>query len=471
MRKNSTDDLGGAPLLKLVLRYSVPCVLSLLISALYNIVDQVFIGNSELSTLGNAATGVVFPVFVVAQGFAWWFGDGCAAHLNICQGGDDAKGVHKTVGSCTTLTLVVSVILMAVIYPLKTEILDLFGASENTIGMAAEYLEIILAFFPAFMLMNMLNSVVRADGSPIWAMIIMIAGAATNLILDPIFIFVCKWGMKGAAAATGIGQAVSLLLTVLYMPRTKTFKLTAKSFIPDLKSTAPALKLGASSLIAQMTIVVVVLVCNIMLSKYGASSKYGKDVPIAVIGIESKVFTVVINLVVGVVLGCQPIIGYNLGAGNAGRVRKLYTVILAYTLGIGVAATLLFQLAPDAVVSMFGTPTNIPNPDDYWEFARKTFRIFLMLVALTCFVKMTAIFFQAVGRPIRAIVTSLIRDLMCFVPLIITLPLAYGIDGILYAAPISDAVGFTVAAAFTVAFFVQLGHVDKNASDGESRAA
>ncbi len=466
MRKNNTDDLGGAPLLRLVLRYSVPCVLSLLISALYNIVDQVFIGNSELSTLGNAATGVVFPIFVVAQGFAWWFGDGCAAHLNICQGGDGARNVHKTIGSCTTFTVIVSIVLIAVIYPLKNEILALFGASENSIGMAAEYLEIVLAFFPAFMAMNMLNSVVRADGSPIWAMIIMIAGAVTNLALDPVFIFVCKWGMRGAAAATGIGQAVSLVLTLLYLPRTKTFKLCAKSFIPDFKSMAPALKLGASSLIAQMTIVVISLVSNIMLAKYGAASRYGKDVPIAVIGIESKVFTVVVNLVVGVVLGCQPIIGFNLGAGNFARVRKLYAVILAYTLGIGIAATLLFELAPNAVASMFGTPTNIPNPDDYWDFARRTFRIFLMFVALTCFVKMTSIFFQAVGKPIQAIVSSLIRDLLCFVPLVVTLPLAYGIDGVLYAAPISDAVGFTVAAVLTAVYFVRLGRSEKEEKDG-----
>lgn len=201
-----------------------------------------------------------------------------------------------------------------------------------------------------------------------------------------------------------------------------------------------------------MTIVVISLVCNIMLAKYGAMSHYGVDIPIAIIGIESKVFTVVINLVVGIVLGCQPIIGYNMGARNYGRVKKLYKSILLCTVVIGMVSTLLFELAPQAVVGIFGTPTNIPNPEDYWIFAEKTFRIFLSLVTFTCMIKMTSIFFQAVGKPTQAVISSMIRDIVCFVPLILILPKSFGVEGILFAAPIADFIAMIVAAALTVAF-------------------
>jgi len=449
--KNS-NYLGTEKIARLMLKFSLPCVLSLLVSALYNVVDQIFIGNSELSTLGNAATGVVFPVFVIAQAFAWCIGDGCAAHLNICQGKNDMRTAPGAIGTGVMLALAASILLLCVFYPLKTQALTLFGASENSIGMAVEYLEIILIFFPAFMLSNMMNSVVRADGSPGWAMIAMLAGAAINIILDPLFIFGFHWGMTGAALATGIGQLASFLLCVWYFFHTKTFRLNAKSFIPDFKAVSGALRLGISSFITQVTIVVVVLVCNIMLVKYGSASRYGADIPIAVIGIESKVFTVVINLVVGIVLGCQPIIGYNIGAGKFDRVKKLYRSILFCTVLIGVLSTLLFEFAPDAVARLFGTPTNIPNPQDYWLFAEKTFRIFLSLVTFTCVIKVSSIFFQAAGKPVRAIVASLIRDIVCFIPLIVILPRFIGIEGILYAAPIADCIAMIVTGILTATY-------------------
>lgn len=452
MTKENGNFLGTEKISKLMIKFSVPCVLSLLVSALYNIVDQIFIGNSELSALGNAATGVVFPIFIIVQAFAWCFGDGCAAYLNICQGRSDSQNAHKSIGTGITLTFICGVVLMAIFYPLKTQILTLFGASENSIGYAVEYFNLILAFFPIFMLSNMMNAIIRADGTPAWSMASMLAGAVTNIILDPVFIFGAKWGMKGAALATVIGQTVSFAVTFIYFFRTKTFKLKPKSFIPDMKSFAPALQLGTSSFITQMTIVIISLVCNIMLAKYGAMSKYGVDIPIAIIGIESKVFTVVINIVVGIVLGCQPIISYNMGAKRFDRVKELYRKILFCTVAVGLLSTALFEIAPQAVVGMFGTPTNIANPEYYWEFGALTFRIFLSLVTFTCTIKMTSIFFQAVGKPISAVVASMIRDIICFVPLIIILPMSFEIQGILYAAPCADFIAMIVAAALTVRF-------------------
>ena len=456
--QQQTDFLGTEKIHKLMLKFCIPCILSLLVSALYNIVDQIFVGNSELSALGNAATGIVFPIFIIAQAFAWWIGDGVAAYMNIHQGRGDNENTHRCVGTGITVTVFCSLLLMALFYPLKTSLLTLFGASENSIGYAVEYFNIILGFFPVFMLMNMLNCVVRADGSPAWSMASMLSGALVNIALDPAFIYGAHWGMAGAAWATVIGQTVSFAVSVIYLFRTKTFKLSFKDLLPKFKVFAEALKLGISSFITQMTIVVISLVCNTMLVKYGAQSRFGVDAPIAIIAIESKVFTVIINLVVGIVLGCQPILGYNLGAGNLGRVKKLYRNIMLSTVIIGLLSTALFEAIPKEIVGIFGEPNNLrdASPEDYWLFAEKTFRIFLSLVTFTCLIKSSSIFFQAVGKPVFAVLASMIRDIVCFIPLICVLPIFMGIEGILISAPIADAAAMTVTIGLTVAFFRNL---------------
>ncbi|MDE6201283.1 MAG: cytidylate kinase family protein [Clostridiales bacterium] len=482
MEENENKILGEGKLFKLMIKFAVPCVLSLLVSALYNIVDQIFVGNSELSVLGNAATGVVFPIFIIAQAFAWWIGDGCAAYLNICQGKKNAQNAHKSIGMGIMFTVIASVVLMAIFYPLKTPILKTFGATVDSVAAdgkfvpgsldyAIEYFDIILGFFPVFMAMNMMNAVVRADGSPGWSMISMLSGAITNIVLDAVFIMGFKWGMAGAAWATVIGQTVSFVISLLYfILKTKTFKLRLSSFKPDFKEFSAPVKLGLSSFITQITIVIISLVCNIMLLKYGAMSVYGQNIPISLIAIESKVFTVVINIVVGIVLGCQPIIGFNIGAKKYDRVKKLYLYILLSTVIIGVVFTVLFEAAPNAVVAIFGNPDpKQVDPDRYWEFGKMLFRIFLMLVTFTCTIKMTSIFFQAAGCPVRAIISSLIRDIVCFIPLICALPVAMGIEGILWAAPIADGVAMIVAALLTVFFFRSLGR--EKAKQGEGASA
>lgn len=448
--------LGEDPISKLMVKFSVPCVLSLMVGALYNIVDQIFIGNSELSTLGNAATGVVFPFFILAQAFAWCFSNGCATYLNICQGQDDTENAHRVVGTCISLTVLVSLILMAVIAPFKTQLLQLFGASERNMGLAMEYLNLILAFFPTLMLSNMVTGIISADGSPNFSMVALLLGALTNIVLDPIFIFILKWGMTGAALATIMGQIVSCVISFLYFCKPKTFTLHAKSFIPSWKILCATLRLGFATFVTQITLLIITILSNAILVKYGSISHYGADIPIAVMGIATKVLAIVINLVVGIVLGCQPIISYNIGAAKYDRVKKLYKYILICTLAIGLSFTLLFQLAPDFVISLFGSPTNIPNPEDYWVFAAKTFRIYLMLVTCTCVIKMNSIFFQAAGSPVFALVSSVVRDIVCFAPLIVILPSFLGIDGMLYAAPISDLIAILVTAFFTRSFLKSL---------------
>ena len=460
--------LGEEKINKLMLKFSIPCIMSLLVSSLYNIVDQIFIGNSELSTLGNAATGVVFPVFIIAQAFAWCFGDGCAAYLNICQGKNDSENAHKSIGASISMAFLSGVIIMAIIYSFKVPILTIFGASGNTMAYAIEYLNVVLAMIPIFILCNMMNSVIRADGSPTWAMISMLTGAVINIILDPVFIFVFKWGMTGAALATVIGQVATFVMTLIYFTHTKTFKLTKKSFIPQISAVKEVISLGFSTFITQFAIVIVAILSNVQLAKYGDLTKFGADIPIAIIGIQSKVFTVVINLVVGIVLGCQPIISFNMGAKKYDRVKELYKKIIFCALIIGISFTAIFQLAPEFVIRLFGNPSNVPNPDDYWEFGVMTMRIFMSLISISCIIKVNSIFFQAVGKPIQAAITSMIRDIVCFVPLIIVLPLlTQSVEGILWAAPISDLVAMIVTAILSVSFIKSL-HKTEEKEDVEA---
>ena len=457
MKSSQAMDLGKGNINKLMLKFSIPCILSLLISSLYNIVDQIFIGNSELSTLGNAATGVVFPVFIIAQAFAWCLGDGCASYLNICQGRKEPENAHVAVGGSVTLAFLCGVALQLVVYPFKEPILTVFGASENTMAYAVEYLNIVLAMMPIFILCNTMNSMIRADGSPLWAMIAMLSGAVVNIILDPVFIFVLDMGMSGAAWATVIGQGATFILTLGYFFRAKTFCLQKRSFKPKKNIMTTVVQMGASTFVTQLAIVIVAILCNVQLAKYGMNSKYGEDIPIAIIGIESKIFTVVINLVVGIALGCQPIVSFNMGAKKYGRVKEMYRKILFLSIVIGLAFTLLFELAPNFVLGIFGVPSNIPNPDAYWEFGRKTLRIFLSLITISCLIKVNSIFFQAAGKASHAVVSSLIRDVVCFVPLVLILPAIFSdVEAILYAAPISDFIAMLVTAKMSAAFVASL---------------
>ena len=458
-QKQEIQMLGEAKISKLLLKFSIPCVMGLLIGALYNIVDQIFIGNSELGYLGNAATGVSFPIICIANAFAWCIGDGAASYLSICSGRQDAEFAHKCVGTAITVSTIISLVLAAICLGFAEPLMRLFGASNQTIDMAVEYFRIIAALFPCYLLTNVMNSMIRADGSPTYAMTAMLTGAVLNLILDPVFIYLMAWGIAGAAWATAIGQIASFLLCAVYFFRPKCFKLTKRSFIPDLSVLKDIVSLGSATFITQISIVIMSLVCNMTLAHYGALSQYGQDIPISVFSIQTKVYTVVGNLVTGIVLGGQPIFGYNYGAGKMDRVRQTYRIVLISSITVGLIATLIFQLCPEIVINLFGAGDEL-----YMEFAEKTFRIYLSLVTVTGLIKMTAVFFQSIGKSIQAVVASLIRDIACFAPLAIILSAVLeqknpgtGINGILFAAPIADAAAAVVIFLLTVSFFRKLG--------------
>lgn len=451
--------LGKEKISKLLFKFSIPCILALLITSLYNIVDQIFIGHGTaegLGAVGNAATSIVFPLTLVAVAISGMFGDGTAAFLSICQGRKDTKNAHRAVGGSAVITFLISLILVALGFIFADQILGLFGASADNLLYAKQYFYIILSFFPIYMLGYMLNSVIRADGSPAFAMIATVAGAVTNIILDPIFIFVFNWGIQGAAWATITGQILTLVISIIYLTRTKTFRLKLESFKPQKEVLGNIAKLGVSTFITQLSIVIISMVCNKMLAIFGAQSEYGANDPLAIIGICMKVFTIVLSIAMGIIIGAQPILGYNIGAGNNDRVRETFRKCILATIIVGAIATIIFEVCPEPIISIFGS--NSENPELYMKFAALTFRIFLSLITFTCTIKVISIFFQAVGEPLKAAIVSLFRDIIIFCPLVLILPhVMNNINGILWAAPAADIVGIILSVSLVVVYFRHLG--------------
>ena len=455
---DETKILGEMPIPKLLRKFSVPCVTGLLIGAIYNIVDQIFIGNSSLGYLGNAATGISFPLICIANAFAWCVGDGGASYLSICAGREDRDSSHKCVGTSISSTLIISFILAFLCLIFCKPLMTLFGASEATLTLACDYFYIIALFFPPYLLLNVMNSMIRADGSPSYAMGAMLTGAVINIILDPICIFILDWGIKGAAIATVTGQMTSFIMCILYLRKPKSFSLTKESFKINLPMLRNLIVLGGSTFIIQISLVVMTLLTNVMLYKFGELSIYGSDIPISVYSIQTKVYTIVNNVAVGIALGGQPILGYNYGAKKMDRVRETYKLILKFSVTTGIIATFVFLFFPQAVIYLFGRQNPL-----YMEFAVKSFRISLCLSFVTCFIKLSSIFFQAIGKAFYAMAASLIRDMLCFVSLTLSLCCLIersfpgnGIYGILIAAPLSDLIAGIVIACLTFKFFKEL---------------
>ena len=450
MNSNSNQYLEEAPIGKLMMKFAVPCILSLLVSSLYNIVDQIFIGRG-VGYLGNGATNVVFPITVIALAIALMTGDGCAAFLSICQGMKDNERARKSVGNAVSLLILSSIVLVVLFAFGKEAILSVFGATENNISYARDYFNIIIIGIPFFVFTNGMNSIIRADGSPQFAMISTLIGCVINIILDPIAIFVLHWGVTGAALATIAGQFVSAVLAAYYLFHAKSFRLDPGSMLIRFKYLAKILPLGISSFLTQLSIVVIMGVMNSTLVKYGAMSKYGADIPMTVMGIVMKVFQIVIAVVVGIAAGSQPIVGYNYGAGHMDRVKKIYKTMIAAEVIIGAAAAFLFECFPVPIISLFGSENELYN-----EFAALSFRIFLSTVILCCVTKATSIFLQSLGKPVMSMSLSLLRDFILSVPLVLCLPAVLGVTGPLYSGPIADIISFAAALIMMSSVFKKL---------------
>ncbi len=424
--------LASEPVGKLLRRFSLPCVLSMLVSALYNIVDQIFIGQG-VGYLGNAATNVVYPFTVLALALALLAGDGCAALLSLSQGRGDAQGGHRSVGNGIVLIVIAGLALTALGAVFREPLLRLFGVTEACYGYAREYYDVILIGIPFYAVASGLNAAIRADGSPGYSMFATILGAVLNLILDPVAIFVFDAGVRGAAIATVIGQVASCEASIAYFRRPKSFALRRDSFRLRAGIVRRIAALGISSFIIQTAIVVVMTVANNIIVALGPASRYGADIPLSVVGIVMKVFSIVIAISVGISVGGQPIVGYNYGAGNHARVRQALRLILLANIIVGALATLLFEFCPQAVIALFGSESALYN-----EYAVLCFRIFLAGILLTCIQKASSIFLQAIGRPVKSTLLSLSRDVIFFIPGLFLFSAQGGVTGMLWAAPVAD---------------------------------
>ncbi len=435
---------------RLMWRYAVPCVISLLVAALYNIVDQIFIANADyLGSYGNAANTVVFPLTVVALALAVMIGDGCCAFVSISLGAKNAEDAHRSVGNAIILCVVGSLLLTVVYLVFQDQILTAFGGRVNaeTFVQSKEYFLYISIGIPFYMFGQAMNPIIRSDGSPRFAMASTLAGAVINIILDPIFIFVFRWGMMGAAVATVIGQAFTAVLAIWYICHMKSVQLKMASFRLDWSVVSRFLPLGICSFLSQISLVAAMAALNNMIRKYGAlDSVFGQSqyaqIPMAVVGIVMKFFQIIISTAVGLAAGCIPVVGYNIGAGRKDRAKNLFTYLLVSEAVVGAVALFVVEVFPRQLIQIFGAANESVY---YTEFAIKSFRIYLCMMVLACVNKATFIYLQSLGKALLSTLLSMLREVVFGVGFALLLPVFFGLDGVLYSMPVSDLLTFLIS--------------------------
>ena len=473
--KNANAFLVEEKLGKLMKGYSIPCIISLLVGALYNIVDQIFIANaSYLGSYGNAANTVVFPLTVIALAIAVMIGDGCCAYVSLCLGSRNKENAHKSIGNSILLCVAASVILTAVYLIFQDQILTAFGGkvNEETFRQSKEYFFYITLGVPLYMFGQAMNPIIRSDGSPKFAMISTLAGAVINIILDPIFIFVFKWGMMGAAVATVIGQVVTAVLAVWYLFHLKAVQLHKISFKINWAVVGKFIPLGVCSFLSQISLVAAMAAINNMIRKYGAldpifgQTEYAQ-IPMAVVGIVMKFFQIVISIVVGMAAGCIPIVGYNIGAGRKDRAKNLFTYLIIAEACVGLVALFIVEVLPGQLIAIFGAANESVY---YTEFALKAFRTYLCMIVLACVNKATFIYLQALGKALASTMLSMVREIVFGVGFAILLPVFFGLDGVLYSMPVSDVLTFIMSVIVIIYTYRSLGST-RTAEDGTGEIA
>ena len=453
-------DLGKEKINTLLLSFAIPCVISMLINSVYNIVDQIFIGKG-VGTLGNAATNVIFPLVIIANAISGLIGNGASANLSLRLGEKKEDEAKKCIGSAITLTVIVSIAFSIIIYLLLPNLVYLLGCTENVYHYALDYGRIILIGAPFMITYSAIASIIRADGSPKYSMILLVVGAIINIILDPIFIFTFNMGVKGGAIATVIGQIVSCIMALVYIPKIKSVKLEKSDFKLD-KSITRTLGLGLSSFITQATVLALFVFMNNIMTKYGATSKFGSDIPLSVYGVISKINSLYISTILGISIGSQPIIGFNYGAGNYSRVRETLKKVLVINMIVGIIFNTIFFLFPTELAGIFISKTD-PNYDLFMEFAVLMCRSFLLVCCLNFLEMTTSIVVQSLGNVKKATTVSFIRQIILFIPiaLILCILCKKGIYGALYAGCISDSI------TFVISIFILLSEYKKLKDDNQ----
>lgn len=459
---NANVFLEREPVSKLMLKYSIPLIVSLLVAALYNIVDQIFIANADyLGSNGNAANNVVFPMTVIALAFTLLIGDGVCAFVSMSLGARDSKRAGDAVGSAALLSSTMGIVIAILYYIFREELLTFFGGriNDETFRLSLEYFTFIIPGIPFYVFGQAMNPVISADGSPNYVMFSTLMGAGINIILDPLFIFGFHWGMTGAALATIMGQIFTAFMSLLYITK----KMKAVEFTKANLKYNPAvmkryLPLGMCSFLSQISLVISVASVNVMIKTYGAldpvfsQPKYSQ-IPMAVIGIVMKFFQIVISIVVGLSASCTPITGYNIGAGHNGRVKRLFTLLLVCEAVIGCVSFIIVEFFPMYIAELFGASGESVH---YMNFTVRCFRVYLCMIVFACVNKAAFIFIQAMGRPYISAGLSMIREIIFGAGLTIIMPMFMGLEGVLWSMPASDALTFIVSAIVIAMIYREL---------------
>lgn len=446
--------LGTEKIGKLIRKFSIPCIISLLVNSLYNIIDQIFIGQG-VGYLGNGATNVVFPLTMIGLAFALMLGDGASSYLSLKLGEKKKEEAEKGVGNGILLSIIVAVLFCAITLIFLPQLLNMFGCTVNLRDYALKYGRIIAIGLPFMMIGTTLNSIIRADGSPKYSMTTMVLGAVLNTILDPIFIFVFKMGVEGAAIATIFSQFVTFVLNIWYIKKFKSITLNKETFKVKLNTGKKVVTLGISSFITQMSFVIVIAFENNLLAKYGMESKFGSEIPITVLGIVMKISQILNSIIIGIAAGSQPIFGYNYGARKFDRVKQALKIVLGTSVIISTFAFILFQTIPDKLISIFGS-----GDENYMEFACLAFRTYLLLCICNGIQIPSGIFFQAIGKSIKSVVLSLSRQILFLIPALLILGRMFGIMGVLHAGPVADGLAFVVAVILLLQEIKHLKRID-----------
>lgn len=429
---------------KLIAKFAIPAIISMLVSSLYNIVDQIFIGQG-VGMLGNAATNIAFPISIICTATALLLGIGSASNYNLESGAGNSKRASQIVGTGLAMLIISGISIGIIVLVFLDLLLHLFGVTPDVLPFAQDYTGITAFGIPFLILTTGGNHLIRADRSPTYSMACMLTGAIINTILDPLFIFGFHWGIKGAAWATVIGQVISGILVILYFLRFRKLELTADMLKPKGTMLKAIASLGLAACINQIAMAIVQITMNNTLRHYGASSIYGTDIPLACVGVISKVNMVFMAICIGISQGCQPIWGFNYGAGRFSRVRKTFVMAFKISLLVGIVFFLCFQFFPRQLVSVFGT-----GSEEYFHFAERYFRIFMLMTFINGIQPMSSGFFTSIGEARLGIVVSLTRQVIFLLPLILIFPLFMGIDGVMYAGPIADGAAAFVAIGFAL---------------------
>lgn len=453
--KSSENPLGSEPISTLLRRFAVPSVIAMLVSALYNMVDQLFIGHS-IGVLGNAATNVAFPLSMVCTSIGLLCGIGGAANFNLCMGRKDPEHAKSYVGNAISMLAILGVILCVAVQLFLHPMMLLFGATPDVIDYACTYTRITSIGFPFLIVTIGGSNLIRADGSPKFSMLCNLVGAIVNTILDPLFIFVFHMGMAGAALATITGQILSFALVVFYLRGFKTLPLSLSDLKPNMACWARIAALGATPAFNQVAMMVVQIVMNNTLTYYGSNSVYGSDIPLACAGIISKVNMLFFSFVIGISQGLQPIVSFNFGAQKYDRVKDAYKKAVFAATAISIVAFLCFQFFPRQIIGIFGSGSK-----EYLHFAERYFRIFLFFTFLNGIQPVSSNFFTSIGAPKKGIFLSLTRQIIFLLPLLLIFPYFFGIDGVMYTAPIADLAAASVSIVMVVREFKIMAKLQK----------